>query len=75
MVIGWTVGNLIDEGIKKWQILHFDRSYQNWLVKTINCKSLPCIARVCVDDEIMGSALYSGGELVGATHGRGRSLR
>jgi hypothetical protein len=27
------------------------------------------IARVCVDDEIMGSALYSGGELVGATHG------
>jgi hypothetical protein len=28
------------------------------------------IARVCVDDETLGSALYSGGELVGATHGR-----
>jgi hypothetical protein len=28
------------------------------------------IARVRVDDETLGSALYSGGELVGATHGR-----
>ena len=28
------------------------------------------IARVCVDDETLGSALYSSGELVGATHGR-----
>ena len=25
---------------------------------------------MCVDDETMGSALYLGGELVGATHGR-----
>jgi hypothetical protein len=28
------------------------------------------IARVLVDDEALGSVLYSGGELVGATHGR-----
>ena len=28
------------------------------------------IARVRVDDETLGSVLYSGGELVGATHGR-----
>jgi hypothetical protein len=28
------------------------------------------IARVRVDDETLDSALYSGGELVGATHGR-----
>ena len=28
------------------------------------------IARVRVDDETLGSAIYSGGELVGATHGR-----
>ena len=28
------------------------------------------IARVCVDDETLGLTLYSGGELVGATHDR-----
>jgi hypothetical protein len=28
------------------------------------------IARVRVEDETLDSALYSGGELVGATHGR-----
>jgi hypothetical protein len=28
------------------------------------------IARVRVDDETLGSALYSGGESIGATHGR-----
>jgi hypothetical protein len=28
------------------------------------------IARVRVDDEALGSVLYSGGELVGAPHGR-----
>jgi hypothetical protein len=28
------------------------------------------IARVRVDDETLGSVLYSGGEFVGATHGR-----
>jgi hypothetical protein len=28
------------------------------------------IARVRVDDKTLGSVLYSGGELVGATHGR-----
>jgi hypothetical protein len=28
------------------------------------------IARVRIDDETLCSALYSGGELVGATHGR-----
>jgi hypothetical protein len=33
------------------------------------------IARVRVDDETLGSVLYSGGELVGAAYVAGRSLR
>ena len=43
-----------------------------WLKKEMKCHPV-CpfsITRIRVDDETLGSALYSGGELVDATHGR-----